>query len=63
MINLEMSNKIIVTYNKGPKVEIVGDIKENYFIEFIDNNKKEVIYSDTIDNNMGTSCNKEYYIP
>tara|TARA_R110000796_G_scaffold196797_1_gene313200 strand:- start:3612 stop:5570 length:1959 start_codon:yes stop_codon:yes gene_type:complete len=63
MINLEMSNKIIVTYNKGPKVEIVGDIKENYFIEFIDNNKKEVIYSDTIDNNMWTSCNKEYYIP
>ncbi len=61
MVNLKMNNKIVVTYNNNPKVEILGENKEEYFIEFIDSENKEVIYSDTIKNNMWTSCSRKWF--
>ena len=56
-------NQIEVSYLDGPKVEIKGDIKQDYFIEFINGETNEVIHSSTIQNNMWTLCSKKYYIP
>ena len=56
-------NEIIVTYLDGPRVEILGDEKKEYFIEFIDGNDGRVIHSQSISNNMWVSSSKKYYIP
>jgi autotransporter strand-loop-strand O-heptosyltransferase len=56
-------NEIIVSYLEGPKVEILGDNDQKYFIEFIDGNTNQVIFSDNITNNMWTTCGRKYYIP
>jgi autotransporter strand-loop-strand O-heptosyltransferase len=58
-----IKNRIEISYNTGPKVEVIGDEDKEYFVEFINTNTNEVIHSSTIRNNMWTSCNKEYYIP
>ena len=39
----ENNNEIIITYNDGPKVEILGDYYENYEVEFIDSRNNKVI--------------------
>tara|TARA_R110000851_G_scaffold314791_1_gene476978 strand:- start:1449 stop:3773 length:2325 start_codon:yes stop_codon:yes gene_type:complete len=54
-------NEIIVTYNNGPKVEIIGDVNKEYFVEFIDKSCNCVIHKDTIKNNMWTACGRKYY--
>lgn len=54
-------NTINVTYIDGPKVEIIGDDEQEYFIEFIDSSKNIVVHSDTIKTGMWTSCNRKYY--
>jgi autotransporter strand-loop-strand O-heptosyltransferase len=56
-------NKIIVSYLDGPKVEILGDESKEYFVEFINGNTNDVIFSDTIRNNMWTVSSKKYYVP
>ncbi len=56
-------NEILVSYLDGPKVEVKGDIEQEYFIEFINSNTNEVVFSTTINNNMWTTCSKCYYIP
>ena len=58
----QTSNSINISYIDGPRVEIKGDVKETYFIEFIDC-EGNVRYSDTITNNMWTTCNTKYCIP
>jgi len=57
----EEKNEIFITFIDGPKVEIRGNRKEKYFIEFIDSEKNSVVYSDTIENNMWTSCSRKYF--
>jgi len=54
-------NKIIVSYVNGPKVEIKGDERQEYFVEFIDSKTNDVIHSSHIKNNMWTSCGRKYY--
>lgn len=54
-------NEIILTFIDGPKVEIKGDVDEEYFIEFL-NEKEEVVHFSKITNNMWTTCNKKYFI-
>jgi len=54
-------NQIQISYLEGPKVEVLGDEKIEYFIEFIDKATDKIIYSNTISNNMWTSCAREYY--
>ena len=56
-------NEIKITFNSGPKVEILGSKKQEYFIEFINGENNKVIHSSNIKNNMWTQCNKTYYIP
>ena len=54
-------NKITISYLDGPRVEVTGDQKKEYFIEFIDD-KGEVKHSSTITNNMWVSCAIKYYV-
>ena len=56
-------NEIKITFDLGPKVEILGSQREDYFIEFINADNNEVIHSSNIKNNMWTKCNRSYYIP
>jgi len=56
-------NEITVSYIDGARVEILGDETKKYFVEFINGDTNEVIFSDTITNNMWTSCSKKYFIP
>lgn len=56
-------NKIVVSYLDGPRVEVIGDEKKNYFVEFINSLTDDVMHSQTISNNMWTACSKKYYIP
>ena len=56
-------NEIIVTYLDGPRVEVLGDEKKEYFVEFIDGSNDKVIHSQTISNNMWVASSKKYYIP
>jgi len=57
------SNITDISYLNGPRVEITGDIEEEYLVEFIDSRDNKIVYSDTIKNNMWTKCSKKYYIP
>ena len=55
-------NEIIISYLDGPRVEIIGSHGKKYFVEFIDSDGK-VRFSDTISNNMWTSCSVKYFVP
>lgn len=54
-------NKFFISYLDGPKVEIKGSNSKEYFVEFIDGDKNQVVHSQTIRNNMWTSCGRKYY--
>jgi len=56
-------NKVEISFQSGPKVEVLGNIEQEYFIEFIDSTTNKVIHSSTIKNNMWAKCNKAYFIP
>ena len=55
------TNQIKVSYLEGPKVEILGDYEQSYFVEFIDDKHDNVVYSETITNNMWTTCSRKYF--
>ena len=57
------TNKMIISYLNGPKIEFLGKKKESYHVEFINKLTGEVVFSDTIKNNMWTTSSKKYYIP
>lgn len=54
-------NKIIISHLDGPKVEIVGEKRKKYKIDFIDGKDNKLIFSDTIKNNMWVACNRKYF--
>mgnify|MGYP003123484542 FL=1 len=56
-----IKNDFYITYNNGPKVEINGDTKKEYLVEFIDDFSKKIIHSSTIENNMWTACSREWF--
>lgn len=58
-LSKQKKNKTIVTFLDGPRVEVLGDVPEKYFVEFTD--KSGVVHhSQTIKNNMWTSCGIRY---
>jgi autotransporter strand-loop-strand O-heptosyltransferase len=57
-----IKNDILVTYLDGPRVEIVGQSPEEYFVEFIDLKTNEIKYSTTISNGMWCACSIKYYV-
>jgi autotransporter strand-loop-strand O-heptosyltransferase len=54
------TNRIEVSYLESPKVEIIGSIEKEYFVEFLDD-ENNVIHSQTISTNMWTVCSRKYY--
>ena len=54
-------NTISVSYLDGPKVEISGNEKQKYFIEFVDKKNSELIYDATIENGMWAASSKKYF--
>ena len=58
-IKPKIENEIKITFFDGPKVEITGEEKKDYNIEFLDGDK--VIYSTKISNNMWTTCGRKYF--
>lgn len=54
------NNQINISYFDGPKVEILGDTKNEYEIEFLDESEN-IIHSSKITSNMWTSCSRKYY--
>ena len=56
-------NRIELSFNKGPKLEVFGSKRGKYLVEFIDSRNNKVLHSSVIKNNMWTKCNKQYYIP
>lgn len=58
--SIQDNNKIKISYLDGPKVEVLGDIRKEYFVEFLDESDN-VIHFSTITNNMWTNCGRKYY--
>jgi autotransporter strand-loop-strand O-heptosyltransferase len=56
------TNKILVDYNDGCKVEIVGSYSKKYKVRFIDNKNNNVIYESTISNNMWSKPIIKYFV-
>jgi len=59
---VEVKNKVIIHFVKGPYVEIKGSTNSEYKVEFIDNKTGRVHYSTTIKNNCWCKCSIEYYV-
>jgi autotransporter strand-loop-strand O-heptosyltransferase len=54
-------NEIKISFLDGPRVEIIGDENQIYYVEFL-NSDNHVLFSDTIKNNMWTACSTKYFV-
>jgi autotransporter strand-loop-strand O-heptosyltransferase len=59
---VEILNKAIIHFVKGPYVEIKGTKKAKYKVDFIDNKTGKIIFSTNIGNNCWARCSIEYFI-
>ena len=55
-------NNVYITFINGAKVEIKGNNKKRYYIQFIDNNTNKIVHESTISNNMWTKTNIQYFV-
>ncbi len=62
-INNLPPNRIKISFQNGPKVEINGHHSKEYKVEFINKNSNKVEHSATIKNEWWTTCAKSYYVP
>ena len=58
IVNVE--NKVVIHFVRGPFVEIKGGKVAEYKVEFIDNSNGRIIYSTTVGNNCWCKCSIEY---
>jgi autotransporter strand-loop-strand O-heptosyltransferase len=59
---VEVKNRLILHFIRGPYVEIVGPKQSQYKIKFIDNKTNKVFYENTIGTNCWCKCGVEYFI-
>jgi autotransporter strand-loop-strand O-heptosyltransferase len=59
---VEVKNRVIIHFVKGPYVEIKGNIDSEYTVKFIDNKTGKVHYSTNIKNNCWCKCSIEYFV-
>lgn len=57
-----IKNNILINEFDGVKLEIQGNVKEEYDVEFIDGDTDKVIFRNIISNNMWTMPNAKYYV-
>lgn len=55
-------NNVNITFVNGAKVEITGEHKRKYFIQFINQDNNKVIHESTISNNMWTKTSIQYFV-
>ena len=60
--NLSDVNEFKVDDTSGVKFSVIGNEQKSYFIEFINQDTNEVIFSDNISNNMWSSPSPKYYV-
>lgn len=56
-----MENKILISFDPTPKVEIKGSVEKKYFVELLDKDTNKVIHSTNLKNNMWTQANRRWY--
>jgi len=54
-------NTMNINFIDGPFFEVVGDIKKEYDVKFIDQKTNEIIYQGKIQNNQWIRCNRKWY--
>jgi autotransporter strand-loop-strand O-heptosyltransferase len=59
---IEVENKVHYHFVKGPFVEIKGQKKAEYLVEFIDKKTDKILFKSTIGNNCWCKCNIEYFV-
>jgi autotransporter strand-loop-strand O-heptosyltransferase len=59
---VEVQNKLILHFVRGPYAEIKGNKSAEYKIEFINNKTGEILYQSIINNNCWCKCNFEYFV-
>jgi autotransporter strand-loop-strand O-heptosyltransferase len=59
---VEVKNKVILHFVKGPYVEIVGPKSAEYKIKFIDNDNGKTLYENIIGINCWCKCSIEYFV-
>lgn len=60
-IKIQFENRINVSYVQGVKVDICGLEAKSYIVDFIDDDKNELIHRGEISNNMWTAPNRKYF--
>ena len=60
IVNVE--NKVVIHFVRGPFVEIQGPKIAEYKVEFIDNKTGRIVYSTTVGNNCWCKCSIEYFV-
>ena len=59
---VDITNRVVTHFVRGPFVEILGNIDEEYSVRFIDNKTNQVRFETTIRNNNWAKSNIEYCI-
>jgi len=59
---IDIENKVHYHFVKGPFVEIKGQKKAEYNVEFVDRKSNKVLFKSTIGNNCWCKCNIEYFV-
>jgi len=59
---IHIENKVHYHFVRGPFVEIKGQKKAEYIVEFVDRKNDKVLFKSTIGNNCWCKCNIEYFV-
>jgi len=59
---IDIENKVHYHFVRGPFVEIKGQKKAEYIVEFVDRKSNKVLFKSTIGNNCWCKCNIEYFV-
>jgi autotransporter strand-loop-strand O-heptosyltransferase len=59
---VEVQNRVLFHFVRGPFVEIKGPKVSNYLIKFIDNKTNKVHFTSEITNNCWARCSIEYFV-
>jgi autotransporter strand-loop-strand O-heptosyltransferase len=59
---LDIKNKVLISYVKGARVEVLGNIDSTYKVQFINKDKNTIEFETEIKNNHWAKCNAEYFV-
>src|SRR5210317_2342393 len=59
---LDIKNRVLISYVRGPRIEILGNQVRTYKVQFIDKRLNEIRFETTINNNCWAKCNIEYFV-